>query len=61
MRIFFDSITERSNVVATLQRLIDDIDTRSHSTAEVLNLTKALMIVKSAPIDDFENRDSIAQ
>lgn len=60
MQVFFDTATERLNVINTLQRLIDTVRERSHSTAEVDNLKKAMLVVKGAPVVDFEQRGTVA-
>lgn len=52
MRILFEHDTERSNIANTLRRLIESIPERSHSTAEEMNLKKALALVLSTPVKE---------
>lgn len=49
MRIAFEHEGERSCVLNTLRRLISEINERSHTTAEVENLHKAIRCVEEAP------------
>jgi hypothetical protein len=49
MRVVFENATERSNVIATLTRLMETINERSHSTAEEQNLFKAISVIGATP------------
>lgn len=52
MRTIFESTIERNNVAATLKRLIETINERSITTAEEMNLSKALAVVQATPTTD---------
>lgn len=55
MRMYFEHEGERSEVLATLQRLLREIPERSHTTGEEPNLRKAIACVLDAPThQDFQ-------
>lgn len=60
MKVAFENNTEKSNVRATIQRLIDTITERSITTAEEKNLTKVLALINATPIEndltEYNNR-----